>query len=160
LGSNIDKGSVFSFTLNFEHATFATNEMDNMVSYSNAGEDKLVGRKLLVVEDNQINLFVVKQFLQKWGVITTFAENGKQALDMALESDFDLILMDLHMPIMDGYLATSKILAVKPNQVILAMTANQDAEVEQRVKEAGMLGIVLKPFQPEEFAAQLKEIFS
>lgn len=156
LKSESKRGSVFSFELDLDHSTQQKTEMPEILLAEDQ-DSKLWGRKVLLAEDNQINLFVVKQFLNKWGVSIAVAENGLQAVDMALSQNFDLILMDLHMPMMDGYLATQRILEDKPNQVILAMTANQDREVERRSKEVGMKGVILKPFQPEQLAKQLEE---
>lgn len=148
-------GSVFSFELELLQSEQQTPEI--LTVYNPIEQNgKLWGRKILLAEDNQINLFVIKQFLNKWNIVYAVAENGKQALDMAIEEHFDVILMDLHMPILDGYLASQKILEVKPNQVILAMTASQDAEIIRRTKEFGIKGVVQKPFQPELLAKQLE----
>jgi signal transduction histidine kinase len=149
-------GSVFSFELDLEQSAQQKSEVPEILLPEDQ-DNKLWGRKILLAEDNQINLFVVKQFLSKWGVSIAIAENGLQAVDMALSQHYDLILMDLHMPMMDGYLATQRILEDKPKQVILAMTANQDREVERRTKEVGIKGVILKPFQPEQLAKQLED---
>ena len=149
-------GSVFSFELELQQSDQQV--PDVLTTYnSNEQNSKLWGRRVLLADDNEINLFVIKQFLNKWNVMYSVAVNGKYAVDMALTENYDLILMDLHMPIMDGYLATQKILEAKPNQVILAMTANQDAEVNKRTREVGIKGVVLKPFQPDQLAKQLEE---
>ncbi|MDZ7633221.1 MAG: response regulator [Bacteroidales bacterium] len=67
---------------------------------------KLTGKKILVAEDNKINFFVANKFLESWGVIVTHVENGSLALEEIGRQEFDLILMDLHMPVMDGIEAT------------------------------------------------------
>ena len=66
----------------------------------------LEGKNILVAEDNKINFFVANKFLVGWGISVTHAENGQIALDILEKEDFDLILMDLHMPVMDGIEAT------------------------------------------------------
>ena len=79
---------------------------------------------------------------------------------MADAYDYDLILMDLHMPVMDGYTASKEINSRKPHIPILALTASTVAEQEAQIKEAGMIGFVLKPLHPKDLKAKLSQVIS
>jgi len=103
LESEPGKGSTFRFVLTFGMPEKSDKIPSNEVSESYSG---LEGKKILVAEDNKINFFVANKFLTGWGVVVTHAENGKVALDILEKEDFDLIIMDLHMPVMDGIEAT------------------------------------------------------
>ncbi|WP_144209645.1 hybrid sensor histidine kinase/response regulator [Shewanella donghaensis] len=103
------------------------------------------GCKLLLAEDSPANQMVAGTMLTNEGAMMSYANNGVEAVDMALKQDFDLILMDIRMPEMDGLEACRKILAVKPTQIILAMTANVFSEEIAACKEAGMLDCIGKP---------------
>ncbi len=101
--SEPDKGSTFRFVLTFgiPESGSKVETGDPIESYSG-----LEGKKILVAEDNRINFFVANKFLTGWGVRVTHVENGKLALEILEKENFDLILMDLHMPVMDGIEAT------------------------------------------------------
>ena len=116
----------------------------------------LKGINILIAEDNQINVFVIKQFLKNWGATLTIAENGQIAFDLAKSNDFDVILMDLHMPVMDGYDAAKEIIKIKPNTKIIAITATTEDEAGSSIGDAGMIGFIMKPFQPDDLANKIK----
>ncbi len=103
LESEPEKGSTFKFAI-----TFGISEKSGQSQVIEVPENYtgLEGKKILVAEDNKINFFVANKFLIGWGIIVTHAENGQIALDILEKEDFDLILMDLHMPVMDGIEAT------------------------------------------------------
>ncbi len=117
--------------------------------------------KILLVEDNQINVLVAKRFLEKWGFEVDTAENGQIALDKIQQENYQLILMDLHMPIMDGYDASRAIRALKDPKFstlpIIALTASADNFSKTRVLDCGMNTIVTKPFVPQELNQVLNE---
>lgn len=155
LKSELGVGSVFSFELNFNKSIYHKKEHNKKVMEQTS--TNLQGINLLVADDNQINVFVIKQFLTNWGVNITIAENGEEALQLATENDFDLILMDLHMPVMDGFEATKEIMKVKPNAKVIAITATTEDEVGSGIADAGMIGFIMKPFQPYDLAAKINE---
>ena len=112
------------------------------------------GAKVLVVEDNKINQMVVVKMLQKAHVRVSTADNGALALEKIALEDFDLILMDIQMPVMDGYLCTSKIRKLdsqsKREMPIVALTASPYLTETDKAKLFGMNDYIGKPFSAEE----------
>ncbi|MBW7859240.1 MAG: response regulator, partial [Leptonema sp. (in: Bacteria)] len=105
---------------------------------------KLTGR-VLVVEDNEINLEVTSELLKRFGLEVETANDGKEAVKSALSGHYDLILMDIQMPIMDGYEATRQIREKNASIPIIALTAHALASEEQRSLQAGMNDHLSKP---------------
>ena len=159
LESKLGKGSTFRFSLPFEFPiNGGTNE--NLIEYQNELYS-LNDIKILTVEDIEINRTIADKFLTNWGVITDFAENGKIAIDKVEEHDYDLILMDLQMPVMDGYEATKKIKELanyKANRIpILALTASAMIDIRDKVLESGMDDFICKPINPNELNNKIAE---
>lgn len=153
LFSEVGKGSTFSFVLNFKKGASFLEKRILGVSKEDSGNE-LKGMRILVVEDNIVNVLVVKKFLEKWGVIFAHAQDGLDALEKTKNEVFDLILMDIHMPNMDGYGASKGIRAMKDGHYdqipIIALTASALMDNKERVYDAGMNDIVVKPFKPAE----------
>ena len=153
-------GSTFSFSLIFDKAepilkpTKADNNPDKIF------QSGIEGKRILLVEDNKLNQLVAKKVLQKFMVEVALAENGKQAVDMIQDKSYDLILMDIHMPIMDGLEATRNIRALDDpyfQQVpIVALSADAYSEKVQATSESGMNDYLAKPFKPEDLFDKLK----
>ena len=125
------------------------------------------GKRLLLVEDNAINREIAQMILTRQGFVVETAENGRRRVDMVSASQpghYDAVLMDIQMPVMDGYEATRAIRALEDRELaripILAMTANAFKEDELAAKEAGMQAHIAKPVDVavlvEELAAVLK----
>jgi CheY-like chemotaxis protein len=114
----------------------------------------LVGKKILVAEDNKINFFVANKFLESWGVIVTHVENGSLVLDEVNKNQYDLILMDLHMPVMDGIEATRIIRSSADKKInslpIVALTAAVMSEAHDKIENLAINDYVLKPFKPKD----------
>lgn len=114
-------------------------------------QDKL--KKVLVVEDNPVNQMVIVGMLKACQYQSDVAENGKEAIDKFKENDYELILMDCEMPIMNGYEATTQIRSIeKENGIetpvpIAALTAHALQDVEQKCMEVGMNEFVTKPLK-------------
>lgn len=111
----------------------------------------VAGARLLVVEDNPLNQQVAIDMLTRWGMEVTLAEDGRQAVELVRTQPFDLVLMDIQMPVMDGYQATRVIRAEaedhqdRPRLPILAMTAHALQSDRQKCRDAGMDGHITKP---------------
>jgi signal transduction histidine kinase/ActR/RegA family two-component response regulator len=157
--SEKDEGSTFYVTLPFEVSENA--EVDpHTVSNKHTMPDSLQGASVLLVEDNAINQKVMTRFLDKWSIDVEVAENGEQAIEMISDSYFNLVLMDLQMPIMDGYEATRMIRELddkqKSNIPVLALTAAALKEVREKVFASGMNDYLTKPFNPSELQKKLE----
>ena len=110
----------------------------------------LKGIRILLVEDDKMNQFVMAKLLRKWLSDLSIAVNGRQAIDILEKEEFDLILMDLHMPELDGYEAAMKIRdnnssILKHDVPIIALTADITPETRQKVKDSGMNDFITKP---------------
>tara|TARA_Y100000782_G_C10185078_1_gene266034 strand:- start:2546 stop:5404 length:2859 start_codon:yes stop_codon:yes gene_type:complete len=149
--SELGKGSVFRFKLDFdieEETSKDEEKPSETLSLSNA--------HILLVEDNLINQKIASQFLSKWGAIVEVANNGKEGLDMLRDTkDYDIVLMDLNMPIMDGFEATKAIRSYKDTYFqevpIIALTADAFTEVRDKVLDVGMSDYITKPINPALF---------
>jgi signal transduction histidine kinase/DNA-binding response OmpR family regulator len=128
------------------------NHMDKTVG---ACDTQVVGGSVLIVEDNKTNQLIAKSLLEVLDITIDLADNGQIACEKAKENDYDVILMDLHMPIMDGYEATKKILALKPDTDIIAMTADAIDGVKEKCHAYGMNHFISKPFDPEAFINEI-----
>jgi len=154
VNSEPGSGSNFGFRLPFEKANvedkaIRTDKPDIVV-------DEKYHPRVLIVEDNPINRMLVIKVLEKWGFQTDIAENGQIALDKYSENDYDIILMDLQMPVKDGYETTQDIRALKSAKKdvpIIAMTAHAIKGERERCLAIGMNDFIPKPFN----AAELRE---
>jgi signal transduction histidine kinase/DNA-binding response OmpR family regulator len=118
------------------------------------------GARLLLVEDNEINQQVAKEILEGAGLNVTLANNGQEAVNAVKENEYDAVLMDIQMPVMDGYTATREIRNLKSeirNVPIIAMTAHAMAGDEDKSLQAGMNGHVAKPIDPDQLFSALQK---
>ncbi|MDD9966739.1 MAG: ATP-binding protein [Myxococcales bacterium] len=113
--------------------------------------------RVLLVEDNRVNQTIGKKILQGLGLEVVVAGDGAQALELSVQSDPDLILMDIQMPVMDGLEVTRRLVDSGATVPIVAMTANVMREDVQAYRAAGMVGHVPKPFQLREVIAVLQQ---
>ncbi len=149
--SEPDKGSVFRFSIEYSLPDAGAKINDQSTADT---MKELVGKKILVAEDNKINFFVANKFLESWGVIVTHVENGSLALDEINKNEYDLVLMDLHMPVMDGIEAT-RIIRSSPDKKIsripiVALTAAVMSEAHDKIDNLAINDYVLKPFKPKD----------
>jgi len=123
------------------------------------------GRKLLLVEDNAINMEIADMILSQMGFFVETAENGSIAVDMVKEcgdDPYDVILMDIQMPVLNGYEATSAIRSLDDEALrtipIVAMTANAFAEDVKAAEDTGMQGHIAKPVDIAVMAKTLNDV--
>ncbi|WP_258102543.1 ATP-binding protein [Marinoscillum sp. MHG1-6] len=154
LSSYPGEGSTFYFTLKFTIDDSRKLPADDEVVMDEA---QLQGRKVLLVEDNKINVVVASKFLTKWGIAVDHAENGEEGVEKASSTSYDLILMDLQMPVMDGYEASRLIREKDTSIPIIALTASALFRVQEGIFDAGMNDFVLKPFDPQELKRKLSK---
>ncbi|RVT77323.1 response regulator [Flavobacterium sufflavum] len=156
LESEIGVGSNFSFVL--ELPFFSTNlELKNSIVHHDYKEENLEGLKVLLVEDNLINIKIAEKILKKWGVNVDTAENGLIAVEKYKSNLYDVILMDLSMPVMDGYEATAIIRGENSSIPIIALTASSSYSYLEKGLKIGINEYILKPFNPKELNMKLKK---
>lgn len=153
LESELGKGTKVSFDLNFKEVT----KHINTVSKPLLNESLLKDKKILVAEDNRINQIVTKKILEKKGVICTIAENGEEAVNLIKNNSYDLILMDLNMPLMNGFEATIEIRKFDTTIPIIALTAVEVEEVRNEIYTTGMDDIIVKPYDDSQFTRIILE---
>jgi CheY-like chemotaxis protein len=117
------------------------------------------GANVLLVEDNEINQQVAREILEGAGLNITLANDGQEAVNAVKESNYDAVLMDVQMPVMDGYTATREIRKDKhfKDLPIIAMTAHAMAGDEDKSLQAGMNGHVAKPIDPDQLFSTLQK---
>ena len=151
--SSPGRGSTFSFTLRMqtlENAAKASPVRADRAQAA-AATRQLQGRHILVVEDNDINQELARELLRMHGMRVATADNGREALSALEQQTFDGVLMDLQMPVMDGYEATRRIRALDAFEdlPIIAMTANAMKEDRGRALSIGMNDYLAKPVDPD-----------
>ncbi|EMR03260.1 PAS domain-containing hybrid sensor histidine kinase/response regulator [Cesiribacter andamanensis] len=157
LRSQPGEGAAFFFTLELPIglAEAATRlQAEQGADPAQASTPSLQQVRLLLAEDNEINVLVVSEYLDEWGVQYDVVADGQQAVALATQKEYDLVLMDLQMPVMDGYQAAAAIRALPGGRYarlpIIAFTASAKFDYKQRIVEAGITELLGKPFRPEE----------
>ena len=150
-------GSTFYVELTFEKGS-STVEAKSVASDDDKSRS-LDGLRVLLAEDNLVNQKVMLRFLERWKVEMKVVDNGKEAVDAIKENHYDVVLMDLQMPAMDGYEASEHIRKLddpyKRNIPIIALTAAALQEVREKVYASGMNDFVTKPFNPADLEQKL-----
>jgi signal transduction histidine kinase/ActR/RegA family two-component response regulator len=163
--SQLNKGSTFYFSLLFEETTCA-NDDELMLE---SGQEKLKSTSLLadeiplnilVAEDNNINRVIADKLFSKLGYKVDLVNDGEQALKAVSKKSYDVVYMDMQMPLMDGVTSTINIIEQYPDNhpVIIAMTANVLAEDKQKCFTAGMTDFIGKPINLEDIIASIKKL--
>jgi PAS domain S-box-containing protein len=148
--SELGEGSVFSFSMKFKNSTKQLSPvLENIQDIKS-----LKGTRILIAEDNQINVLLAKQFMKQWDVDCDVAENGVIAFELIQTNNYDLVLMDLQMPEMDGYETTEKVRRLAGDKYaklpIIALTASAMLDIKDKAFESGMNDYVSKPFNPDD----------
>ncbi len=154
--SEVGRGSTFSFTIHSEIDQQLREETEEIkISELPIFENLHV----LIAEDNPVNMIVARRFLQRWNIQITEAGNGKQAIEkFPTHNNFDLLLLDLEMPEMDGYQALAEIRKLDPHIPAIAFTAAVFENMEQHLQDNGFTDYIQKPFKPEDLHNKIKTL--
>ena len=154
LKSTVGKGSTFSFHLLFQ----ISGQPPIIVAKPKTNyQAKLLNKKILLVEDNKINQMISKKMLERKGINCTIIDCGEDAIEIVKNNKFDLILMDVHLPGINGTIATQQIRTFDPTTPIIALTAISLNENRDMLLSFGMNDVITKPFIPEEFYSIISE---
>jgi two-component system, sensor histidine kinase len=159
-------GSEFSFNMDFPvHTEKKELNGSHQLDESNVlveAVNSLRALRVLIAEDNPVNVMLMKKLLAKWEIAPTIAENGERAVDLMHSANFDIILMDLQMPLMNGFDAAIQIRKMsdpqKSNVPIIALTASALADIKEKVYASGMNEYISKPFKPTELLEKMKQL--
>ena len=151
--SEVAQGSRFYFDLEVKSIS---NEKLNQDS-GKKGRN-LKGRRILLVEDNKINIMVGKQILERANLVVDVAFDGLMAVNMVKENEYCAVLMDIQMPIMDGYTSSIEIRKFNTTLPILALSASVFLEVKSKIEQSGMNGFIFKPFDPEDLYNRIEAV--
>jgi len=152
-------GSRFFFDISFkiDHKAIESIDLADTESHYD-----LTGLRVLIAEDNQMNIVLIKKVFAKWNIEPVIAENGIEVVHKLLYGDYDVILMDIHMPQMDGYFATKNIRNMsdpfKSKIPIIALSASVSEDMSIKIKEAGMNDYLRKPLNAKELYVKLRTI--
>ncbi|HQV35421.1 MAG: response regulator [Flavobacterium sp.] len=139
-------GSTFSFDIDFKLGQQTFVEVKKQYD-----ESIFVHKKVLVVEDNKINQMITKKMLENKEIICELVDNGEEAIEMVRSNEYDLILMDVHLPGINGTEATEKIRVFNKTIPVIALTAISLNENREMLLSFGMNDVVTKPFNPDNF---------
>ena len=145
-------GTTFTFEQQFP---LASTNVTSPATEVTAGNQSLAGKRVLLVEDNAVNVLVATKFLTKWGLELDYAVNGQLALDRVGQGTYDVILMDLEMPVMDGCTAARRMRSTGVTTPIIAITATATLETRDRILASGMNSFVPKPFKPSTLHSEI-----
>jgi signal transduction histidine kinase/CheY-like chemotaxis protein len=145
LESKVGVGTTFKFTIAFDYDPDKTNEIINEIKVDLTSSQIF---NILVVEDNKINQTVTRRIIEKNNCSCSIVNDGFQAIDILDKETFDIVLMDINMPLMNGFETTRKIRLKGIKTPIIALTAFAKDEITEEAISAGMNDIIIKPFEP------------
>jgi CheY-like chemotaxis protein len=152
------KGSRFQFSLVLQEGVktdpSSVSTTTKVVSKSNA---QFKNKVILLAEDNVFNANIARRFITGWGAQLEIVVDGRQALEFVSRRKYDLILMDVQMPVLDGFACTRKIRKHFKDIPIIAITASPRNEIITEITACGMNDFVSKPFKPNELRTKLLE---
>ena len=161
VNSQLGFGSEFSFNMEFPVSTEALPSTED-IKYMANGHDDMGAMRVLMAEDNPVNVLLMKKLFSKWKIVPAIAENGARAVEMMQYGNFDIILMDLQMPVLNGFDAAKEIRKMadpkKANIPIIALTASALFDIREQVFSSGMNDYVSKPFKPEELMEKMQHL--
>ena len=161
LKSELGKGTTFFFEIPLEKAEKVEPTKVEETKQPNKMEDlDLSDVKILIVEDNKINQMITKKILNKMGLYCDVVDNGEAAVEQVKSTDYNVVLMDIHMPGISGLEATKIIRTFNKDLVIFALTAVTLEDKMHEFGEAGFNDIISKPFKQEDFEGKLYDVLS
>lgn len=158
--SQVGQGSIFTVSIALEQeamvqkAPVAKNK-PRIIPVEGSSMKELKGQSVLLVEDAADNQVLFSHILTKAGALVDIASNGKEGLEKALEREYDLILMDMQMPVLDGYTATQDLRARGYNKTIIALTAHALKEDLKKCIDVGCDDVITKPINIKKFLSQI-----
>jgi Signal transduction histidine kinase len=152
--SSPGKGSRFYFTLQLP---FSNKAPDRQLRAENL--NSLKGMRVLLVDDSPVNRKITRSFLERWEIKVEEASDGKEALELFSKGEYELLLLDLHMPVMDGYETIAEIRKTGSEVPALAFTAALLQDMKDQIHSQGFNGFLQKPFRPEELHRKISEVF-
>jgi CheY-like chemotaxis protein len=156
VSSTLGKGSSFSFTLDLLQGNHSDPNA-GLAKVVNKSNDSFKNKLILLAEDNVFNANIARRFITGWGAQLEVVVDGRQALEFVSRRKYDLILMDIQMPVLDGFACTRKIRKHFKDVPILAITASPKNEIINEIMACGMNDFVSKPFKPNELRSKLLE---
>jgi len=157
ISSKEGSGSIFKFETVFKKSLDSPEENFSSRNYSKYKNAELEDLSVLIVDDNHLNRMVLKKFMDKWKVASDYAENGLIGLKKLKGAKFDLVLLDLQMPEMDGYEMAQEM--TKDNNLnsipVIAISADTISNVYDKVIASGMDDFITKPFNPDELKSKI-----
>lgn len=158
LESKLGEGSKFWFNISYDIAEVEKDSKNIKNLEVVVENDMLENKKVMIVEDNKINQMITKKILEKKKMICTVVDNGMDAIKNVKETDFDVILMDIHMPGISGIEATRKIREFNKTVPIIALTAITIEENLEEFYKAGFNEFIPKPFNAEDFFEKINRV--
>lgn len=155
LKSDYGKGSEFWFDVSLQESSFIPESLQKKNTENIEG---LLHLHVLVAEDNKVNQLVASRILKKWETEVTIASNGQEAVDSFSTQAFDVVLMDLDMPVMDGYESAAIIKEKYPEVPVIALTAASFDDMHNYLRNKGFSEVVQKPFVPHELFSKIQSV--
>lgn len=151
LKSEEGKGSLFSFSISFDIDTENKEKSKGFAEEEDLQELRKHSKKILIVDDNRINQVVTRRILEKENFNCDVAKEGSEAIEKVAANDYDIVLMDVNMPGMNGMEATAEIRKFNKNIPVIALTAVEIEEVREKILQSGMNDIIVKPYDTNQF---------
>jgi len=149
--STVDVGSSFFIKIPYlKNENTAPTPLKKNIKLKNGYNKKLAGKKILIVDDYKVNLTLIEQMLQATGLELYVAENGQLAIEHCIKNHFDLVLLDLQMPEINGYDTLKLIRKEHPQIKIIAQTAYALANEKEQILKSGFNGYISKPIVRQE----------
>lgn len=155
--SAMGEGTTFYFSL-----PFGKSEIKTVRKKKTKLQKTNLDLHVLLVEDNRANQEIAKGFLNRWGITVDLANNGEEAIELIVSKAYDMMIIDVRMPVMDGYEATRQVRAMNDEYFrklpIIALTASTLLESRSKMERSGMNEIVSKPFDPEDLFEKVSRL--